>query len=67
MRPADPDDVDKRVRLVHLTDRGLDVARNVLTVRSERFERLLDAIDRSKHDQVLESLHLLREAADELR
>ncbi len=66
-RQADPDETDKRVRRIRLTDNGLDIASNVLAARAERFERLLDGIDPSKHTQVLESLHLLREAANELR
>ncbi|MEZ5375189.1 MAG: MarR family transcriptional regulator [Acidimicrobiales bacterium] len=66
-READPDEVDKRVRLVRLTERGHDIATTVLAARFARFERLLDKIDPAKHVQVFESLHLLREAADELR
>lgn len=66
-RESDPCEADKRVRHIHLTDHGQEVAMNVLTARAERFDQLLGAIDTSKHAQVLESLHLLREAADELR
>ena len=66
-RQTDPDEADKRVRHIRLTDSGLDVASNVLAARAERFERLLAAIDPSRHLQVLESLRLLREAANELR
>ena len=66
-READPKEADRRVRHIHLTESGLDVATNVLAARAERFDRLLNAIDVSKHAQVLDSLRLLRAAADDLR
>ncbi len=66
-RRDDPASSDKRLRLIHLTKAGESVAQTVLGARAERFDRLLASIDPAKHDQVLESLHLLREAADELR
>ena len=55
---------DGRVRLVGLTASGRDVAGQVLDARVERFTRLLDAVDESKRLQVLESLNLLKEAAN---
>lgn len=58
---------DKRLRHIALTRSGDDAARKVLAARAERFDDLLAAIDPARHAQVLESLHLLKEAADELR
>ena len=58
---------DKRLRLITLTSQGDDVARKVLDARAERFDALLAAIDPTRHDDVVDALHLLREAADELR
>ncbi len=66
-RRDDPASSDKRLRLVHLTEAGEGVAQTVLGARAARFDRLLASIDPTKHGQVLESLHLLRAAADELR
>lgn len=66
-RQRDPLSADKRVRLVTLSERGHKIADEVLTARSARFEQLLQAIEPSKHDQVIESLHLLKEAANEIR
>lgn len=58
---------DKRLRHITLTAQGGDVARKVLDARAERFDNLLAAIDPTRHGDVLDALHLLREAADEIR
>ena len=63
-RSPDPDGNDHRVRQIHLTTTGSDVAHRVLEARAERFSRLLDAIDEPKRQQVLDSLHLLKAATD---
>lgn len=64
MRSADPVSGDNRIRLVGLTPLGRQVAEQVLEARAERFARLLAGIDPEKRSQVLESLELLKEAAD---
>lgn len=61
-RNVDPDSDDSRLRRIDLTSSGHGVARQVLDARRKRFALLLDAIDASKRDQVLESLHLLTAA-----
>ena len=63
-RAPDPDSNDKRVRLVHLTAPGRQAAKQVSAARAERFGQLLDAIEESKRPQVLEALHLLKDAAN---
>lgn len=62
-RCVDPNGLDKRVRLITLTDQGQQIASNVLTARAQRFGRLIEAVDESKRHQVLESLNLLKDAA----
>ena len=63
-RAPDPDSNDKRVRLVHLTGPGRRAAEQVSAARAQRFWRLLEAIEESKRPQVLEALHLLKDAAN---
>ncbi|MFT7601107.1 MAG: DNA-binding MarR family transcriptional regulator [Acidimicrobiales bacterium] len=63
-RAPDPDSNDKRVRLVHLAAPGRQAAKQVTAARAERFGQLLDAIEESKRPQVLEALHLLKDAAN---
>ncbi len=65
-RAADPDGNDKRVRLVHLTQSGQLAANQVSAARAQRFGQLLEAIEESKRPQVLEALHLLKDAANEI-
>lgn len=66
-RASDPDNNDRRVRFVSLTEPGRRVATQVGAARAERFGRLLDAIEESKRPQILEALHLLKDAADAIR
>ncbi len=66
MRASDPDSQDNRVRLIELTAAGTKVAESVLDARAQRYTNLLGAIDSSKRAQVLESLRLLKEAANDL-
>lgn len=63
-RAPEPDSNDKRVRLVHLTEQGRHAAKQVSAARARRFGQLLDAIEESKRPQVLEALHLLKDAAN---
>ena len=65
-RTADPHNGDKRVRHVHLTEPGRLAADRVSAARAERFGQLLEAIEESKRPQVLEALHLLKDAANEI-
>ena len=66
-RALDPDSNDKRVRLVHLTEPGRQAAEQVSEARAQRFGQLLDGIEESKRPQVLEALHLLKDAANAIR
>ena len=66
-RAPDADHNDKRIRLVHLTELGRQAASQVSAARAERFGQLLDAIEESKRPQVLEALHLLKDAANAIR
>ena len=66
-RAADPDSDDKRVRQVLLTEPGRLAADQVSAARANRFGQLLEAIEESRRPQVLEALHLLKDAANEVR
>jgi len=66
-RGIDPNGLDRRVRLITVTEQGHQVASNVLAARSQRFRRLIDAVDESKQQQVLESLNLLKDAAHAIK
>lgn len=56
---------DQRSKAVALTPAGTRAADQVLEARSTRFERLLDAIPADQRSNVITSLRLLREAANE--
>lgn len=58
----DPDPRDGRARLLVLTEKGHEVADDIVRRRAARLSALLDHIPPARHAEVIESLRLLTEA-----
>jgi DNA-binding MarR family transcriptional regulator len=61
----EPDERDRRFRLLRLSAAGETVSRTIGAARDAKFQRLLDAIPEDQRDAVIESVRVLARASRE--